>query len=81
MRRAPISAGAGRDRAGSGPGGEGAGRAAAAILVLEGIAVLFVPRAIAPTDEGLSGGRLTALLVLAVVLILAAGCSAGRGAC
>jgi hypothetical protein len=47
--------------------------AAAAILVLEGIAVLFVPRAVAPTDEGLSGSWLTALLVLAVFLILASG--------
>ncbi|WP_029429578.1 DUF4233 domain-containing protein [Blastococcus sp. URHD0036] len=47
--------------------------AAAAILVLEGIAVLFVPRAVAPTDEGLSGSWLTALLVLAVALILAGG--------
>ncbi|WP_409328953.1 DUF4233 domain-containing protein [Trujillonella humicola] len=47
--------------------------AAAAILALEGIAVLFVPRGVAPTDEGLSGAWLTALLVLAVVLVLAAG--------
>jgi hypothetical protein len=47
--------------------------AAAAILVLEGLAVLFVPRAVAPTDEGLSGAWLTALLVLAVALILASG--------
>lgn len=47
--------------------------AAAAILALEGIAVLFVPRGVAPTDEGLSGSWLTALLVLAVVLVLAAG--------
>ncbi|MGY1708302.1 DUF4233 domain-containing protein [Geodermatophilus sp. SYSU D00758] len=46
---------------------------AAAILVLEGIAVLFVPRGIAQTGEGLTGGRLTVLLVLAVVLVLAAG--------
>jgi fructose-specific phosphotransferase system IIC component len=43
------------------------------VLVLEGIAVLFVPRGIAQTDEGLSGGLLAALLVLAVVLILASG--------
>jgi hypothetical protein len=47
--------------------------AAAAVLALEGIAVLFVPRAIAWSGEGLTGGRLTTLLVLAVVLILASG--------
>jgi hypothetical protein len=47
--------------------------AAAAILVLEGIVVLFVPRGIARTAEGLTGGRLTLLLVLALVLILSAG--------
>ena len=47
--------------------------AAAAILVLEGIATLFVPRGIAQSGDGLTGGRLTYLLVLAVVLILAAG--------
>jgi Protein of unknown function (DUF4233) len=47
--------------------------AAAGILVLEGIATLFVPRGIAQSGEGLTGGRLTYLLVLAVVLILAAG--------
>jgi uncharacterized protein DUF4233 len=47
--------------------------AAAGILVLEGIATLFVPRGIAQTGEGLTGGRLTYLLALAVVLILAAG--------
>jgi len=47
--------------------------AAAAILLLEGIAVLFVPRGIAQTGDGLTGGRLTALLVLSVMLILAAG--------
>ncbi|MGY2066176.1 DUF4233 domain-containing protein [Blastococcus sp. SYSU DS0619] len=46
--------------------------AAAAVLVLEGIAVLFVPRAIAQTEGGL-GGRLWVLLGLAVVLILASG--------
>jgi Protein of unknown function (DUF4233) len=46
--------------------------AAAGILVLEGIATLFVPRGIAQTGEGLTGGRLTYLLVLAVALILAA---------
>jgi hypothetical protein len=47
--------------------------AAAGVLVLEGIATLFVPRGIAQSGEGLTGGRLTYLLVLAVVLILAAG--------
>ena len=46
---------------------------AAGVLVLEGIAVLFVPRGIAPIDEGLTGFRLTVLLVLAIVLILASG--------
>ena len=54
-----------------------AGRAlngvAAGILVLEGIATLFVPRGIAQTGEGLTGGRLGYLLGLAVVLILASG--------
>jgi Protein of unknown function (DUF4233) len=49
------------------------GGAAAAVLVLEGIAVLFVPRGIAQSGEGLTGVRLTLLLVLAVVLILAGG--------
>ena len=49
------------------------GGAAAAILVLEGIATLFVPRGIAQTSDGLTGGRLTYLLVLALVLVLAAG--------
>jgi hypothetical protein len=47
------------------------GGAAAAVLVLEGIAVLFVPRGIAQTDEGLGAVRLTLLLVLALALILA----------
>jgi Protein of unknown function (DUF4233) len=54
-----------------------AGRAlnggAAAVLVLEGIVVLFVPRGIAQSGPGLTGFRLTVLLVLAVLLILAAG--------
>ncbi|MFL6177798.1 MAG: DUF4233 domain-containing protein [Ornithinibacter sp.] len=53
--------------------GRALGGAAAGILVLEGIATLFVPRGIAQTGEGLTGARLTYLLVLAVVLILAAG--------
>lgn len=52
--------------------GRALGGAAAAILVLEGIAVLFVPRAIAPT-EGLGAARLTILLGLALVLVLASG--------
>jgi hypothetical protein len=47
--------------------------AAAAILVLEGIAVLFVPRGIAQTGPGLTGPRLTFLLVLSLVLILSSG--------
>ena len=47
--------------------------AAAGVLVLEGIAVLFVPRGIAQTEEGLGGVRLALLLVLAVVLVLASG--------
>ncbi|MGY1745011.1 DUF4233 domain-containing protein [Blastococcus sp. SYSU D00695] len=47
--------------------------AAAAILVLEGIAVLFVPRGIAQSGEGLTPFRLTVLLVLAVALVLASG--------
>jgi hypothetical protein len=55
-------------RAGRALGGAGAG-----VLVLEGLATLFVPRGIAQTGEGLTSGRLTYLLVLALVLILAAG--------
>ncbi len=47
--------------------------AAAAVLLLEGIAVLFVPRAIAQTEAGLTGTRLTVLLVLALLLVLASG--------
>ena len=47
--------------------------AAAAVLVLEGIVVLFVPRGIAQSGDGLTGWRLTYLLTLAVVLILASG--------
>ena len=47
--------------------------AAAAVLALEGIVVLFVPRGIAQSGPGLTGFRLTVLLVLAVLLILAAG--------
>jgi hypothetical protein len=47
--------------------------AAAAILLLEGIAVLFVPRGIAQSGDGLTGFRLTVLIVLAVLLVLASG--------
>ena len=47
--------------------------AAAAVLVLEGIVVLFVPRGIAQSGPGLTGFRLTVLLTLAVLLILAGG--------
>jgi hypothetical protein len=47
--------------------------AAAGILVLEGFAVLFVPRGIAQSGAGLTGARLTLLLGLSLVLILAAG--------
>jgi hypothetical protein len=47
--------------------------AAAAVLLLEGIAVLFVPRGIAQTGEGLTGVRLALLLALSAVLILAGG--------
>ena len=53
--------------------GKALGGAAAAILLLEGIAVLFVPRGIAQTGPGLTGARLTFLIVLAVLLMLASG--------
>jgi hypothetical protein len=53
--------------------GRALGGAAAAVLLIEGIAVLFVPRGIAQTGPGLAGGRLWILLALALVLILAAG--------
>jgi hypothetical protein len=49
------------------------GGAAAGLLVLEGIATLFVPRGIAQDGAGLTGFRLTYLLVLAVLLVLASG--------
>ena len=49
------------------------GGAAAAVLLLEGIVVLFVPRGIAQSGPGLTGFRLTVLLTLAVLLILASG--------
>jgi hypothetical protein len=60
---APDPVRAGRALAGAG----------AAVLLIEGIAVLFVPRGIAQSGPGLSGGRLWLLLALALVLILAAG--------
>lgn len=47
--------------------------AASGILVLAGLATLFVPRGIAQSGDGLTGGRLAYLLVLALLLILAAG--------
>ena len=53
--------------------GKALGSSAAAVLVLEGIAVLFVPRGIAQSGDGLTGFRLTVLIVLAVLLILASG--------
>ena len=53
--------------------GRALGGAAAAVLVLEGIAVLFVPRGIAQSGDGLTGPRLVFLLALAVVLILSSG--------
>jgi hypothetical protein len=53
--------------------GRALGGAAAAILLLEGIAVLFVPRGIAQSGDGLTGFRLTVLIVLAVLLFLASG--------
>jgi Ca2+/Na+ antiporter len=53
--------------------GRALGGAAAAILLLEGIAVLFVPRGIAQSGDGLTGFRLTVLIVLAVLLVVASG--------
>lgn len=53
--------------------GRAMGGAAAAVLLLEGIVVLFVPRGIAQSGDGLTGARLIALIVLAVLLILASG--------
>ena len=53
--------------------GRALGGAAAAILLLEGIAVLFVPRGIAQSGDGLTGFRLAVLIVLAVLLVLASG--------
>lgn len=45
----------------------------AGTLVLEALMVLFVPRAIARTSEGLSGLSLGVLLGLAVLLVVCAG--------
>lgn len=45
--------------------------AAAAVLLLEGITVLFVPRGVAP--EGVTGLQLTLVFVLAAVLVLSSG--------
>ncbi|SOE02254.1 DUF4233 domain-containing protein [Blastococcus haudaquaticus] len=53
--------------------GRALGGAAAGILVLEGLATLFVPRGIAQDGDGLAGGELAYLLTLAVVLVLAGG--------
>ena len=53
--------------------GRALGGAAAAILLLEGIAVLFVPRGLAQSGDGLTGFRLTVLIVLAVLLVVASG--------
>jgi hypothetical protein len=47
--------------------------AAAGVLVLEGIATLFVPRGIAQEGAGLTGFRLVFLLVLAALLIVSSG--------
>ena len=49
--------------------------ALAGALLLEAIAVLFVPRAIAPLDDGpgLTGGRLAVLLTVAGLLVVASG--------
>lgn len=44
--------------------------AAAAVLLLEGITVLFVPRGIAQSGPGLTGLRLTLLLLLAAAFVL-----------
>jgi len=53
--------------------GRALGGAAAAVLLLEGIAVLFVPRGIAQSGDGLTGFRLVALLVLALLLVVSSG--------
>lgn len=53
--------------------GRALGGAAAAILLLEGVAVLFIPRGIAQSGPGLTGFRLTVLLALAAALLVACG--------
>ena len=47
--------------------------AGAGVLILEAIAVLFVPRAIAQTGPGLTPWRLSAVLAVVVLLIVVAG--------
>ncbi len=51
----------------------------AALLCLEAIIVLLVPRAIAQTSTGLDTTKTVLLVALAVVLVLAGGCCGGRG--
>lgn len=46
---------------------------AAAVLILEALAVLFIPRAIAQDEVGLTAGRLISLIALAVLLVVVAG--------
>lgn len=45
----------------------------AAVLILEALAVLFVPRAIAQTGSGLTPWRLATVLAVVVVLVVIAG--------
>ncbi len=45
----------------------------AAVLILEALAVLFVPRAIAQTGSGLTPWRLAAVLAVVVALVVIAG--------
>lgn len=47
--------------------------AGAALLIIEAIVVLFVPRAIAQTGPGLTSWRLTAVLAVVALLIVVAG--------
>ncbi len=47
--------------------------AAAAVLILEALAVLFVPRAIAQSGPGLTPFRLSAVLTVVALLIVVAG--------
>jgi len=48
-------------------------RGAAGVLILEALAVLFVPRAIAQSGPGLTPWRLAAVLLVVALLILVAG--------